>query len=101
MTPLFSKLKDRLGLGSPRGEDDVATDDNVAGSRDEGGLDGGSGDAASTTGTGRSEEFVGRVAGQDDGAERVSGAEVRAAGSVEAAGGTDTPSTSRPAPGGG
>jgi hypothetical protein len=99
MTSWIDKIKDRLGIGSPRGEQDVAADARVAGSRAEGGLDGDTGDAASTTGTGASAGFVGRVAGQDDGAERTSGAEVRAAGTPGAAAGPDEPSTGRPKPG--
>lgn len=39
------------------------------------------GDGATTTGTGPSEEFVGRVAGDDGGEDRESGAEARAPGS--------------------
>jgi hypothetical protein len=45
------------------------------------GRPGGSGDSedqATTTGTGTSEEFVGRVSGQDAGDDRESGAEARA-----------------------
>lgn len=61
-------------------EDDVATDDQLANSRATGGDPGQGGDAGSTTGTGESEEFVGRTAGQDLGYEEETGAEVRAQG---------------------
>lgn len=60
-------------------ESDVDTDDAVANSRDTGGGDRDDGDAASTTGTGSTEEFVGRVAGQDEGYAGETGAEARAA----------------------
>jgi hypothetical protein len=89
---VFDKLQEKLGMKSPRGEDDVPGDDHLAESRTTGGLDGDTGDAASTTGTGKSEEFVGRIAGQDDGAERLSGAEARAFGADE----DDKPSTGGP-----
>lgn len=64
-------------------ENDVDTDDALANSRETGGIGGeDDGDAGGTTGTGENEGFVGRVSGQDDGgAEEVSGAEARAAGS--------------------
>lgn len=63
----------------PERESDVDTDDAVANSRDTGGGDSDDGDAASTTGTGPTEEFVGRVAGQDEGYAGETGAEARAA----------------------
>ncbi len=59
-------------------EDDVDTDDNVANSRATGGEPTEAGDAGSTTGTGTSEEFVGRTAGQDEGYAGETGAEARA-----------------------
>ena len=61
------------------GEDDVDRDDAQALSRATG--DGGSDepDASSTTGTGDSAGFVGRVAGQDVGYAEETGAERRAA----------------------
>lgn len=59
-------------------EDDVDTDRNLANSRPTGGAPGQDGDAGSTTGTGESEEFVGRAQGQDIGYEEETGAEVRA-----------------------
>ncbi|MBN9099938.1 MAG: hypothetical protein J0I49_17760 [Pseudonocardia sp.] len=77
---MFEKLQEKLGRTRPDREDDVAGDAGLAQSRDVGGAGDGAGDAGSTTGTGTSEEFVGRVAGQDDGAERLSGAEARAFG---------------------
>ncbi len=60
------------------GEDDVDRDDAQALTRATGG---GSDerDASSTTGTGESAEFVGRVAGQDVGYAEETGAERRAA----------------------
>lgn len=60
-------------------EGDVGGDDALANSRLAGGdADEQGGDAGSTTGTGESEEFVGRTAGQDIGYEEETGAEVRA-----------------------
>ena len=61
------------------GEDDVDRDDGVALSRATGGGPSEEPDAASTTGTGESDEFVGRVAGQDVGYAGETGAERRAA----------------------
>lgn len=60
-------------------EDDVDTDDKLANSRAAGGDDTEEGDAGTTTGTGHSEEFVGRTAGQDEGYAGETGAEARAA----------------------
>ena len=66
--------------GDPRpGEDDVDRDDAQALSRATGGAPGDEPDAQSTTGTGESEEFVGRVAGQDVGYAGETGAERREA----------------------
>jgi hypothetical protein len=96
---MFEKLRDKLGLDPSVSEDDVAGDEHLAQSRETGGSDGDTGDAASTTGTGASEEFVGRVSGQDDGAERLSGAEARAFGADDDAERDDGPSTGRPSPG--
>ena len=63
-----------------RSESDVARDDTVADSRAHGGQPGKTDmDAATTTGTGANEAFVGRAAGQDPGDAGVSGAEARAA----------------------
>jgi hypothetical protein len=59
-------------------ETDVDTDEQVANSRAAGGdPDETGGDAQSTTGTGRSDEFVGRVTGDDDGDNTETGAEAR------------------------
>jgi hypothetical protein len=58
-------------------EDDVGTDRQVANSRATGGGDMVGGDAESTTGTGVSEEFVGRAGGQDEGYADETGAEAR------------------------
>lgn len=60
-------------------EPDTEDDPAVAGARDTGGdPDDGTTDAGSTTGTGHSEEFVGRVSGQDEGYAGETGAEARA-----------------------
>ncbi len=61
------------------GEDDVDRDDAQALSRSTGGGGSDQPDASSTTGTGDSGEFVGRVAGQDVGYAEETGAERRAA----------------------
>jgi hypothetical protein len=61
------------------GEDDVDRDDAQALSRASGGADSDAPDAVSTTGTGESETFVGRVSGQDVGYAEETGAERRAA----------------------
>jgi hypothetical protein len=60
-------------------EDDVDPDDGQALSRATGGGPSDDPDADSTTGTGDSETFVGRVAGQDVGYAEETGAERRAA----------------------
>jgi hypothetical protein len=65
------------------GEDDVARDDAQALSRATGGGAGEEPDADGTTGTGGSETFVGRVAGQDVGYAGETGAERRAAAQQE------------------
>ncbi len=59
-------------------EDDVEPDAHVARTRETGGGPGDEGDSATTTGTGASEEFVGRVGGQDAGYAGETGAERRA-----------------------
>jgi hypothetical protein len=59
-------------------EDDVEPDTHVARTRETGGEPGDDGDRATTTGTGPSEEFVGRVSGQDVGYAGETGAERRA-----------------------
>ena len=61
------------------GEADVDRDDGQALSRATGGGESDAPDAAATTGTGESETFVGRVAGQDVGYAEETGAERRAA----------------------
>jgi hypothetical protein len=61
------------------GEEDVDRDDAQALSRATGGGEDGRQDAGATTGTGESETFVGRVAGQDLGYAGETGAERRAA----------------------
>ncbi|MDP9428670.1 MAG: hypothetical protein M3Q47_07260 [Actinomycetota bacterium] len=61
------------------GEEDVDRDDAEALSRATGGGDSDAPDAASTTGTGESDTFVGRVSGQDVGYAEETGAERRAA----------------------
>ena len=61
------------------GEEDVDRDDAQALSRATGGGPADEPDAATTTGTGESDEFVGRVAGQDAGYAGETGAERRAA----------------------
>jgi hypothetical protein len=60
-------------------EEDVDPDDAQALSRATGGGESDAPDAGSTTGTGESETFVGRVAGQDVGYAEETGAERRAA----------------------
>jgi hypothetical protein len=66
--------------GDPRpSEEDVDPDDGQALSRVTGGGESDAPDARSTTGTGESEEFVGRVAGQDVGYAGETGAERRQA----------------------
>lgn len=58
-------------------ESDVDTDETLANARDTGGGDDDEGDAEATTGTGETEEYVGRVAGQDEGYAGETGAEAR------------------------
>ncbi len=65
------------------GEDDVGRDDAQALSRATGGVPSEQPDAGSTTGTGESETFVGRVAGLDVGYAGETGAERRAAAAEE------------------
>jgi hypothetical protein len=66
----------------PDGESDVAADPYLARSRATGGRPTDAEDRGATTGTGDSEEFVGRVAGQDEGFAGDTGAERRARGSA-------------------
>jgi hypothetical protein len=71
--------KFREKFSHPRtAEDDVEADEAVARTRETGGAPTDDADQAGTTGTGASEEFVGRVAGQDEGDDGESGAEARA-----------------------
>ena len=65
------------------GEEDVDRDDAQALSRATGGVPGDEPDAEGTTGTGESDTFVGRVAGQDVGYAGETGAERRQAESEE------------------
>jgi hypothetical protein len=74
---LFERRRARRAVGADR-EPDVAVDPQVAGSRATGGGAGDGADSATTTGTGRSETFVGRVAGEDLGYIGDTGAERRA-----------------------
>jgi hypothetical protein len=73
---MFEKLRSLFGR-PPTAEDDVRPDPTTARSRETGGRPTEQGDAASTTGTGTSEEFVGRSTGQDEGMAGESGAEAR------------------------
>jgi len=74
---MFKKLR-ALFDRPATAEDDVEPDTAMARTRETGGGPGDDADKATTTGTGKSEEFVGRVAGQDEGDDRESGAEARA-----------------------
>lgn len=80
---MFDRLRNLFGR--PRtAEDDVAPDGALARTRETGGVGGQDEDRGVTTGTGENEEFVGRVAGQDAGDDRESGAEARARAQDEA-----------------
>lgn len=72
---MFDRI--RSFLGRPQPAEDVSPDANTARTREEGGADRDDADSAATTGTGASEEFVGRVGGQDEGFAGETGAEVR------------------------
>lgn len=72
---MFDRLKDKLGVRSTA--EDVAPDPTIAGTRRTGGADTEEHDSAGTTGTGSSGEFVGEVAGQDEGFAGQTGAEAR------------------------
>lgn len=72
MTSFLGRLVDRLRGRGP--DEDVEPDPHLANSRETGGLPREDGDAASTTGTGASGEFVGR----DEGYAGRTGAEARA-----------------------
>ncbi len=73
---MLDRIKEKLGIRKT--VEDVEPDPNIARTRRTGGGDTENGDSASTTGTGRSDEFVGEIAGQDAGADEESGAERRA-----------------------
>jgi hypothetical protein len=79
---VWSRVAGWAGRSDPDGEDsgeDVATDPATASNRATGGEhDQLSGDRGSVTGTGRTEEFVGRAAGDDLGYAGETGAERRA-----------------------
>jgi len=67
------------GMAGEKSEADVGSDEGVAGSRATGGVpDPAAPDQASTTGSSPPPEFVGRVAGADEGDTGESGAERRA-----------------------
>ena len=72
---MFERL--RALFSHPRPAEDVQPDSHTARTRETGGADRDDSDSAATTGTGRTEEFVGRVAGQDEGFAGETGAEVR------------------------
>jgi hypothetical protein len=74
---MFDRLRSLFNR-PPTAEDDVEPDTHVARTRETGGEAADGGDRASTTGTGPSEEFVGRVSGQDVGYAGETGAERRA-----------------------
>ena len=71
---MLDRLREKLGHSTA---EDVETNPTLANSRPTGGADTDEGDSASTTGSGDSGEFVGRVAGQP-GFDEDTGAEVRA-----------------------
>lgn len=76
LTTGLRRLRDRLQGSGPA--EDVEPDPNLANSRVTGGVGEEIGDAGSTTGTGPSGEYVGRIAGRDEGFAGETGAEVRA-----------------------
>jgi hypothetical protein len=67
----------RAALRRPKAAEDVAPDTAVARSRETGGRDTDEVDSPTTTGTGRNEEFVGRVSGDEASGGEESGAEAR------------------------
>ena len=80
LTQMRDWIGSLLGRRTPEREGDVPDDHGVARSRATGGQPGrDQGDDAATTGPGENEEFVGRVAGNDDvGSVGETGAEARA-----------------------
>lgn len=78
----LGRRKGGAGLGIDR-ESDVGLDPHVANTRAVGGGSARDADSMSTTGTGASQLFVGRVSGEDVGAYETSGAETRAEGAGE------------------
>ncbi|WP_224388385.1 hypothetical protein [Pseudonocardia sp. ICBG1293] len=88
MTSFLGRLLDRLRGRGPA--EDVEPDPHLANSRETGGLPRQDGDSASTTGTGESGGFVGRVAGRDEGYAGRTGAEARAEALAEERGEDDT-----------
>ncbi|OZM77229.1 hypothetical protein CFP66_37030 [Pseudonocardia sp. MH-G8] len=72
------KLLERRRASAGTGESDVVIDPQVARSRAIGGGGTVDADSAGTTGTGRNDTFVGRVAGEDLGSTGETGAERRA-----------------------
>jgi hypothetical protein len=75
MMSLLSRLKN-WWLAHRLNEGDAPADPGVAATREEGGDP--ASNARTTTGTGPSETFVGRVGGDDDGSAEITGAEARA-----------------------
>lgn len=74
---MLDRLKSALGKPDTA-EDDVEPDTATARTRETGGLPTDEHDSGGTTGTGVTEEYVGRVAGQDVGYAGETGAERRA-----------------------
>ncbi|MBW0101150.1 hypothetical protein [Pseudonocardia sp. KRD291] len=71
---MLDRLREKLGHSTA---EDVESNPTLANSRPEGGADTDEGDSASTTGSGDTGEYVGRVAGQPE-FDEDSGAEARA-----------------------
>ena len=74
---MWERLKSALGR-PPTAEADVEPDTTTARTRETGGLPTDAHDSGGTTGVGVTEEYVGRVAGQDVGYAGETGAERRA-----------------------
>ena len=75
MIAMLKRLLDRLRGRGP--VEDVEPDPNLANTRATGGMPSQAGDAATTTGTGATGGYVGRIAGQDEGFAGETGAEAR------------------------